>query len=202
MSVRRQGGFQVFELAKSDTAKFKNIFLDMKKQFPQSELKDFEAFKRLLNGNNYSLYIALDNSVDCGYCLLYENKKSKFLWLDYIAVLEKYHCKGYGQRILEFIKNNFSDFDGIYLEVEKPDINDINTFRRIKFYESLGAVKLDCRYFYPNKDGCIAMDLYYMPFTPKGTVPVSEDVMNAIKHVLSSIHSDYAHLDEVLNKIN
>lgn len=192
----------MFELKKCDTAKFKNIYFDMKKQFPQNELKDFDSIERLLKNDNYSLYIASENSVDCGYCLVYENKESRFLWLDYIAVFEECQCKGYGRKILEAIQDNSCDFDGIYLEVEKPDINDNNTFRRIRFYESLGAVKLDCNYFYPNKDGCLAMDLYYMPFTPKGVVPVYEDRMNAIRYTFSCIHSDYTHVNEILRKIN
>ena len=102
----------------------------------------------------------------------------------------RYPCLLYTS-IFDSLINQFNTYKGIYLEVEKADESVINTIRRINFYKSLGAKKLDINYFYPNKDGCIELDLYFLPFC-KAELPLKEVSFRVIKDVFNAV--SYTHL--------
>lgn len=176
------------------------IFEDMQKQFPPEELKDFSTFKKLLNTPDYKLFVLEDNSRLTGYLIFLEDKQSKTIWIDYVAILKEYHGCGFGSEIFHIAKNTFKDLKGCYLEVEKQNPDDINTLRRIKFYTRLGAKKLDVDYIYPNKTGGLPMDLYFMPFD-ETYFPSKEDMMQAINHTFSYLHSDIKNTKEIFSKI-
>lgn len=190
------------DLKKENKDFFKIAYKDMREQFPKSELKNFDIFMRLLSTDNYCIYSASTNNSIVGYFIVFKDNDTNNLWLDYIAVMKQYHSRGYGHQIFEKIKKYFAnDYNGIYLEVEKPDKARPNTIRRIKFYESLNAHKLDIRYFYPNEEGCLPMDLYFLPFKEMN-IPAKNKITGTIQKVFLSIHSDCKHLDNILSKIN
>ncbi len=190
------------DLKKENKDFFNTVYKDMLEQFPKTELKSFENFMNLLSTDKYRLYSAWAENTAVGYFILFVDCEQKTLWLDYIAVLKKYHSRGYGHKIFEKLKKYFAkDFNGIYLEVEKPDETNINTIRRIKFYESMSAKKLDIKYFYPNENGALPMDLYFLPFN-RDKVPQKEEIINTIQKVFCSIHSDFKGLDKILAQIN
>ena len=60
---------------------------------------------------------------------------------------------------------------------------DINKYRRIKFYEALGAKKLDIDYVYPNDQGGYPMDLYYLGKN------IPENITEDIKYIFKILHS-------------
>lgn len=189
----------MLKLIKSKNDSFSEIYEDMKCQFPQNELNAFAVYENLLKKEVYGLYKAFDGENAVGYCLMCTDDENSVLWLEFIAVFEQFHSMGYGKKIFSNLADNFSGFKGIYLEVESPDALLPNTLRRIKFYESLGAVKIDCSYFLPNYDGCIPLDLYFLPFGD--FVPNKEMTFDTINKVFEAIHSHHSHLGEVLEKI-
>ncbi len=192
----------MIHLKKENKDFFKTVYNDMLEQFPKSELKSFETFMQLLSMDNYHIYSASTDDIIVGYFIVFMDNEHKSLWLDYIAVLKKYHSRGFGHKIFENLKNYFvKDFNGIYLEVEKPDETNINTIRRIKFYESLNAQKLGIKYFYPNENGFLPMDLYFLPFN-QVKIPEQKEIINTIQKVFRSIHTDCNDLDSILSKIN
>lgn len=190
------------QLKESDKSRFDHIYKDMTVQFPQSELKNYDCQKRLFTDkkSDYHIYTAFDGKKETGYIIFYADKENKVLWLDYIAVFREFHSQGYGSKILEAIKKTFKEMNGMFLEVEKPDENEPNTIRRIKFYTKHGAKKSDCSYFYPNRSGFLEMDLYFLPFK-EGFSPTKEMTRQAVKNVFQTIHCDLPHVNEVLDKI-
>ena len=189
------------KLKKSCLQEFEYIYKNyMVKQFPSAELKPYKDFCELLrNTNNYILYtLSKENNV-VGYTLLYIDYNLKFIWVDYIAILPEFYSKGYGKTFLNKLKENFSDLKGIYFEVEKPDEKKQNTLRRIKFYTTCGAKKLACEYFYPNKNGFIPMDLYFLPILSNEIS--KQDLLKDIYSVFKKIHSKYSHIEKVFSKI-
>lgn len=181
---------------------FQIVYRDMLKQFPAAELKSFENFNNMFKNSNYCLYSVNDKDNAVGYFMLFKDLKSKILWLDYIAIIKEYQSKGYGHRIFEELKQHFSsDFNGIYLEVEKPVLNKKNTIRRINFYENIGAKKLDINYFYPNKAGGLPMNLYFLPFN-NSPLPLKNTILQTIREVFKNIHNDCKSLECIFDKIN
>ena len=177
-----------------ETLELEGIYKDMMLQFPKEELKEFEHLKKI-TGKNYKIYQVIENE-PTGYVILFET--NDFIFIDYVAVYKKFHSQGYGSKILDYL-HRFSNKRGCFLEVEKPDINNPNTLRRIKFYEKHGAKKLDLNYIYPNKEGGLPMDLYYIPY--EGKIPSKEEQKEFITMLFKTIHFDIENNAEILNKI-
>lgn len=174
---------------------FPLIYSDMQKQFPQSELKPYEIFLKLIDTHKYKVYAAHDDGNLVGYVVVAEIED--VIWLDYIAVLKEFHSNGYGAQILGELENIYADKTGCLFEVEVPDVEELDTLRRIKFYKNLGAQKLPIDYFYPNAEGSIKMHLYAFPYKSCNNLNYRE----IIKGVFELIHSDLLHRDDVLAKI-
>ena len=187
------------KLVLSSNDDFFDIYSDMKIQFPVSELNEYSVYHHLLLSDKYKLYLAKENGKIIGYILLCDLIKEKFLWIDYISVFKTYQSQGYGQKIFKCLSEKYNSYKGVYLEVEKPNEYDLMSLRRIKFYKKLGAIKLDFEYFYPNKSGCIPMDLYYLPICLKQVC--NEEAYEIIKKIFNSIHSHHKHMYDVLNRI-
>lgn len=183
-------------LKKIATDKFSSIYSDMQKQFPQSEMKSYEVFLKLIDDGKYHVLAAYDREILVGYVIFAEIED--VIWLDYIAVLEELHSKGYGSKILNELKNIHSHKIGCILEVECSDESEPNTLRRIKFYENLGAKKLPVDYFYPNEKGDIKLDLYMIPHNQDCDFNIKE----VIADVFELLHSELPHFKEVLDKIS
>lgn len=167
---------------------FGQIYADMQMQFPPEELKPFNVFVKLLSEGKLECLGAYDNLTQVGYLIF--AKADEFIWLDYIAVKKEFHSKGYGRKILACFKNMF-------LEVEKPCIENPDTLRRIKFYESLGAKKLGFEYLYPNNSGGLEMDLYFLG----DNIPDNDKIFSVVKSVFKNIHADVNELDKFIDKI-
>ena len=127
-------------------------------------------------------------------CYLFFNT----IFIDYIAVYKKFHSQGYGGKILEKLREVFRDKKGCFLEVEKPDLENFNTIRRIDFYQKHGAKKLDINYLYPNEKGFLPMDLYYISY---GSEPSYYEIKSFITKLFEVVHKDIKHSEEILAKI-
>ena len=176
-------------LKKVDVLNFRHIYEDMRLQFPISELKSYDEFINLFNHNVLECHAVFDGEKEVGY-IIYALLEDKSLWLDYIAIKKEFHSKAYGKKVFELINN-------CYLEVEKPDEMAPNTLRRIKFYKLLGAQKLDVDYIYPNLEGGMQMDLYYLG----DKIPSRDTINSDIKYIFNTLHSDIPNVDKMLNKI-
>lgn len=187
-------------LKEIESSEFNLIYADMKMQFPAYELKSFSSYINLLKTGFYSAYKLLDSEKDIGYVLLYKDNKKNILWLDYFAIYKNFQSQGYGSKILRLLKEEFQTFNGIYLEVEKPDKHDNNTFRRIKFYKNHGAERCLINYIYPNEKGGFHMDLYFLPF--QETMPDKKVILSDVKEILYTLHHDIPDVEKIISMIN
>lgn len=166
---------------------FKQIYDDMLTQFPPEELKPYERFCEI-SGKNYKAY-EFGEDEPVGYAVIFEAED--YILVDYLAVYKKFHSLGYGKKFLTALSQIFPNKKGVLFEVEKPDKTKINTLRRIKFYESNGAQKININYFYPASEKPLSMDLYCI-----GEFDTDE-VKKFIKYLFSSIHNDCACLEKI-----
>lgn len=175
------------------------IYNNMLIQFPKNELKTFEQYKNLTSFNEYVVYDAIENEKQKGYIIIVENKKLKCVWIDYLAVFQEYQSQGYGHKILKRLKDLYFNYNGCFLEVEKPNKNNINTIRRVKFYEMQGAEKLPIDYYFPDYNEALSMDLYYFNYNNKTLK--SDYIFDEIKFVFNILHSDIKNVEKIYKKI-
>lgn len=177
----------------------KEIYEDLSSQFPKNELKSYNAFRTLLDNNIYRLFLCNNGINNIGYVIFIEH--NRYIWLDYIAVKKEYHSKGYGSKIFNTLKEKFKNqIKGCFLEVEKPDSNNKNTIRRIKFYENLGAKLILSDYLYPAENGSLRMDLYFISFK-NSFIPKPFDIKQIIGFIFNSVHYDIIDKQKIFNEI-
>ena len=134
---------QLNKLSKILKEEFAPVYSDMTGQFPVEELKTYEHFLKYFDNDNYCFYMA----DDIGY-ILFANIDN-YIWVDYLAVFEKYRSMGFGSKILDLIKKEFKNYNGIFFEVEKVDENKINTIKRKNFYIKNDVYPIDnIEYYY------------------------------------------------------
>lgn len=160
------------ELTKIALSEFDEIYADMKTQFPEKELKPTEYMKKILSGGGYSAQKAVCGNDAVGYIIVCECGKN--LFAEYLAVFKKFHSHGFGSSIIKALKNAYPESSGCYFEVEHQSTEDPNTGRRIAFYERLGCRLLTKDYFLPYPGGDMPMNLYYLPYKERDSIPYDE----------------------------
>lgn len=161
------------------------IFSDMQKQFPPEEMKSFAELNNILQNGNYKFALAYDDKEPVGYVIFLKND---YIWIDYIAIFEKYHSMGYGSKILEAIFDKYSDLKGCFFEVEPKDFNNIQTIKRLNFYKKLGCETLDFEYYFPNNIKELRLELLYKSFD--GKIPSKSETLQQIEFVFEALHSN------------
>ncbi len=185
---------QLNKLSKILKEEFAPVYSDMTGQFPVEELKTYEHFLKYFDNDNYCFYMA----DDIGY-ILFANIDN-YIWVDYLAVFEKYRSMGFGSKILDLIKKEFKNYNGIFFEVEKVDENKINTIKRKNFYIKNDVYPIDnIEYYYPNNEGGLLMDLYYHGINNKN--PDKDIIKKVIYDVFKTIHFDLDDVDKIYSKI-
>lgn len=174
------------------------FYTELEKQFPQKEIKSKETFKQIILNQKYKVFNIINNNLFSGYFSFFEFDDNTIL-IDYFAINKEFHSLGLGSKTFGLIKQELN-YLGCYLEVEKKNQQDINTFRRAAFYEKLGAKKLDINYLYPHADGFLPMDLYFMPLKNNYT-PSQKEVLKNIKTAFDNIHFDLEHSDKIYEGI-
>lgn len=186
----------MIKLNKLNKAEIVDIYSDMLTQFPPDELKSLEHLQALVENDNYRFYSIIYDNCAVGYIGIFFT--NNFLWVDYFAIFKEFHSKGFGSKVLAYLKEYFTCHRGCFLEVEKINKDDINTQRRADFYIKHGAKRLDVRYFFPSKNP-FEMDLYYISYDSNSAT--SDDIRIAVKDAFLTIHSDVDNVNEIYSKI-
>lgn len=125
----------------------KDIYKYYKKLFPTSERKSYRTIKRAYNNVIMKILGIFDESELVGFMIVNEIEESKYIQLDFFGIFPKQQSKGYGKRAIMELKNLYSEYYGIIIEIEKLGLGknnkeNLQRERRAKFYEKLGFVKL------------------------------------------------------------
>lgn len=179
---------------------FQQVYADMLTQFPPSEMKTKAAFLKLLDNKNYDLGVVRnDENQMVSYFLCYRIDSLKMVLLDHFAVVRQYHGKGIGSVVLKLIREHYCTFKGLILEVENPNPEDLNTIRRIKFYQRLGAYKLNMKYLIPaENNSAMLMTLMFLNCANDGVKVEKKEVINALKYIFNDVHSaSFSHSNEL-----
>lgn len=192
-------------LSKANKADFDLIYEDMQKQFPYLDIKPKTTFLNIAQTQDYDIWLAQSvirgHLVNIGYMLVWEDKEQHLILLEYIAVSSKYHGKGYGSKMLKALRDKYPGVRGCFLELEKPDSKDKNSERRIEFYREKGAYNLNFKYYFPQKDGALEMDLYFLPFKRDINKIPTADILKSIINFYAALHQDVPDALKTLSKI-
>lgn len=118
---------------------------ELREAFPPEELKPYAAMEKLYQTGMYHPVGAWEGGELLGYALLWESPVGKYVLIDYLGVTASRRNGGLGGQILQMLKEQFRDWDGIIVESEAPDGGDHDALRkrRMDFYRRNGYTFLD-----------------------------------------------------------
>lgn len=184
------GELNDIEITEGSIVELEKIYKSFEQQFPQDERKSLNHLKKLMDSNKYKLVVANHKLFDemIGYGFVYQMKNPNVLWLDYIAIEDKFQNSGYGTLLFNKIKEAYGiGKTGIFIEVEIA--NNDEQKRREVFYERLDAEKLDIEYQLPTQNENLEMNLFYRPISNDKILP-GKIIKESILNVYENIHSD------------
>ena len=125
--------------------------------FPETERRDLELQRQYADHNpKFKVYAVYEGDVFVGFFTFWTFQS--FSYVEHLAVSPSLRNKGYGTRILQYIKEIVKT--PLLLEIELPF--DMQQKARQLFYEKNGFQTLDLPYFQPpyrSGDACLPMHL-------------------------------------------
>lgn len=190
------------KIVKASDSDFDKMYADMLLQFPAEEMKTREAFDSLRRDENYECCILEKDGGMAGYFCAYIAGDTSVALLDHFAIASSMHGCGLGSEALRLITARYANCKGILLEVEKPNPLDPNTLRRIKFYKSNGAYKINADYLLPGGgDSAVPMDLYFINCAGFDGRISAEEIMQTVKIVFERVHASFPNAGAVWKTI-
>ncbi|MED4226481.1 GNAT family N-acetyltransferase [Neobacillus cucumis] len=169
--------------------------------FAIDELKNYEQLELLITRKNYKLLLVKDRTSKeiVGYAFIYELEHLNAIWLDYMAIINKFRNRSYGTLLFDKITHYKENGLGVFIEVEIPEEghNKEIQLRRINFYERLGAKCLPIDYEFPTKNGGFPMYLYFKPASNNQQL-TKNLIQKAVIEVFENIHTDVIKRDHIL----
>lgn len=104
--------------------------------------------KRTFEENIAKLIKIVEKDKIVGFIIVNILPNNPYVQLDYLAIFPEYQKRGYGSKAIKLLKKEYSDYNGIFIEIEKNGLGkdeEENKIRqkRTKFYENLGFSKIN-----------------------------------------------------------
>lgn len=137
------------QIANINIEEFKKVvYPEYLKLFPKEERKEVETIEKSFNNGITKIIEITHNNLFIGFIIINTLIDSKYIQLDYLAILPQYQNKGYGTQAINLLKKQNKGYDGIFVETEKLGLGINETEnklreKRVKFYEKLGFYKLN-----------------------------------------------------------
>lgn len=111
--------------------------------FAEDERQPLELLKKLFEEGNLKFVKIMDNEVNVGFFIYVTTRDNPYVWLSYFAIYKEFQNKKYGMNATKRFKNFFSNYDGIYGEIEKLGLGENEEENRIRekrfnFWYNLG----------------------------------------------------------------
>lgn len=132
------------------------IYKEYIELFPQEEQRQWEKIKESYEKGIEKFYKIVNDDNIIGFIMLEKLTEKYPYYMDYFAIFKKYQGKGFGTKAIKLLLNNVIKDNGLYIEIEKEDMNEISTIKRAKFYRELSFQEVDSEYLLYN--------VYYTPY--------------------------------------
>lgn len=129
---------------------YKEVLEIYKKSFPKVEQFPILLLRLMSHLKGINSVAFYDDNKLCGFSYFLVNEETVFIL--FLAVNDKIRSKGYGSRIISWIKDNYPNRK-IFLDVEKLEDNAVNEDQRIKrieFYKRNGIFQTNQFFTYGN----------------------------------------------------
>jgi len=138
--------FKIHKVKNTEDLYFAEFWRIYTESFPNNEKRTKEQQIEIFKKPEYQLYIYLSDIQVVGFNAFWT--AGEFVFIEHLAVAPEVRGKGLGSLILKpFVESKTIP---VILEIDIP-IDEL-TFRRLKFYESLGFVKNEYIHFMPPYD--------------------------------------------------
>lgn len=127
-----------------------NIYNEYVKLFPKEEQRDWKKIENTYKNGIEKFYKIVLEDITIGFFMLEKINDNYPFYLDYFAIFNKFQNKGYGSKAINILLDKIIINDGLIGEVEKEDLNNPLTIRRLKFYAKLGFKKAESEYLLYN----------------------------------------------------
>jgi len=127
-----------------------NIYNEYRKIFPKEEQRDLKKIENTYKKGIEKIYKIVLKDMTIGFFMLEKISDDYPFYLDYFAIFEKYQNKGYGSIAINILLDKTILDDGLIGEIEKEDLNNPITIRRLNFYNKLGFKKSESEYLLYN----------------------------------------------------
>ena len=139
----------------------KNIYNEYINLFPKEEQRDWNKIEDTYKKGIEKFYkIVLDNII-IGFFMLEKINDNYPFYLDYFAIFKDFQNNGYGSKAINKLFDKIILEDGLIGEIEKDDLNNPITIKRLNFYKKLGFEKCESEYLLYN--------VLYVPIIKSGT---------------------------------
>ena len=163
----------------TETLDVPEFYTRLRDYFPVSEMKDLRQMEWLIREE--PVYDKLENS---DYLVLYADFE-EFLFIDYLLVNRDQRGTGIGARVVQRMKRSGKP---ILLEVEPESKTNLDTGRRIRFYNKHGFRKVPGVRYVRQDEGGKPLRMNVMYWSP--TQKISDDrVLRMMKTVCHRVHN-------------
>ena len=158
--------------------------------YPEEERKSLETMKKNYNKKITSFIKIAEANKLIGFLIMNSVENTRYMQLDYFAILPEYQNKGYGTKAIKELKKVVPNYDAIFVEIEKlgwganKEENKIRE-KRAKFYERLDFHKLNANFKWFNS---LFLSVYYLKVSENQTYDEKE-ILNNIFEIYYKVHS-------------
>lgn len=124
---------------------YKDICRLMRTAFPKNEQIPMWLLRVLALRKNVNFRSFYEDDQFCG--VLYTAEDNKYIFVLYLAVNDRIRSKGYGTKILDWLKQNTEKIIVLNVEAINPSVeNALQREKRISFYSRNGIFDTGCRF--------------------------------------------------------
>ena len=124
---------------------YKDVCRLMRTAFPKNEQIPMWLLKVLAIRESVNFRVFYDDDQFCG--ILYTVEDNKYIFVLYLAVNDQIRSKGYGTKILEWLKQNTEKIIVLNVEAINPSPkNALQREKRISFYDKNGIIDTEYKF--------------------------------------------------------
>ena len=151
LNIYNMGSEKMIDVIEINIEEFKEkIYIEYVKIFPKEEQRDLKKIEYTYKQGIEKFYKIVVEDRIVGFFMLEKINNNYPFYLDYFAIFEEFRNMGYGSKALKLLLDKIIAYDGIIGEIEKDDLNNPLTIRRLNFYNRLGFKKYESEYLLYN----------------------------------------------------